>query len=71
MDISPWHITDRLKIAIQVSAWVSIVALYGIIFTGYFSLGLSLVRGLLNTVPMMVLFYVNLFLVNRSTIGAV
>jgi sensor histidine kinase YesM len=65
MDISPWHITDRLKIAIQVSAWVSIVALYGIIFTGYFSLGLSLVRGLLNTVPMMVLFYVNLFLVNR------
>lgn len=65
MNAHPWNITDRLKLAIQVSAWVSIVALYGIIFSSYFSLELSVLRGLLNTVPMMVLFYANLYLVNR------
>ncbi|MBV6654955.1 MAG: histidine kinase [Mameliella sp.] len=65
MKIQPWKITDRLKLAIQVSAWVSLVMLYGIIFSNYFSLGLSLLRGLLNTLPMMVLFYANLYFVNR------
>jgi len=55
---------QQLKWWIHASIWLLILLIYILIFGQYFSVGLSLLRGLANLLPMMVLFYANLFFVN-------
>lgn len=54
-----------LKWWIHAGIWMVILLVYLIIFVQYFSMGLSILRGLANLLPMMLLFYLNLYLVNR------
>jgi len=54
-----------LKLWIHVGIWACFLMIYLLFFGRFFSLGLSLLRGLSNLLPMMFLFYFNLFLVDR------
>lgn len=54
-----------LQLWIHIGIWAGVLAIYLLFFGQFFSPGLSLVRGLSNLLPMMALFYFNLFLVNR------
>ncbi|MCB0587204.1 MAG: histidine kinase, partial [Phaeodactylibacter sp.] len=54
-----------LKLWIHVGIWASFVMVYAIIFGRFLSVELSLLRGLANVLPMMFIFYLNLYLVNR------
>ena len=54
-----------LKWWIHAGIWMVILLVYLIIFVQYFSIGLSTLRGLANLLPMMLLFYLNLYLFNR------
>ncbi len=54
-----------LKFWIHVGVWLSFLLVYIIIFGQFFGFELSLLRGLVNLLPMMLIFYINLYLVDR------
>lgn len=54
-----------LKLWIHIGIWACFILVYAIIFGRALSVELSLIRGLVNVLPMMLIFYANLYLVNR------
>lgn len=54
-----------LKLSIHLGIWLCFLMVYAIIFGRFLPVSLSLLRGLGNILPMMVIFYVNLYLVNH------
>ncbi|MCO6479187.1 MAG: histidine kinase [Phaeodactylibacter sp.] len=54
-----------LKLWIHIGIWLCFIMVYAIIFGRVLSVELSLLRGLVNVLPMMLIFYANLHLVNR------
>lgn len=58
-------LNKRLKVWLHIGVWVAILLGYALIFYRFFPFHLSLLRALGNTIPMLILFYVNLYLVNR------
>ena len=56
----------RLKVAFHIGVWLVLIVVYAWLFLPlYGDLGISLLRGLGNLLPMAFLFYVNLWLVER------
>lgn len=58
-------ISTQLKIWLHIGIWVAVLLGHALIFFRFFPFSLSLLRAAGNTIPMMVLFYCNLLLVNR------
>ena len=54
-----------LKFWIHVGIWLCFWMVYVVIFGRFLPITLSLLRGLVNILPMMLIFYANLYLVNR------
>lgn len=55
----------NLKIWAHLGVWLCFLLVYGLIFSRFYPLHLNLLRGLANVLPMAVVFYGNLYLVDR------
>lgn len=65
MDIQKKTLTRRLEIWLHLGIWVLFLLLHALIFTRFLQFEVSLIRSIINVLPMAFLFYVNLTLVNR------
>jgi len=61
------HFLDnqRLKVVFHAAVWIMLIFIYASIFSFVYSFSDSLLRALSNMLPMAVLFYLNLYLVDR------
>ncbi|MBK8704284.1 MAG: hypothetical protein IPN33_12130 [Saprospiraceae bacterium] len=55
----------QLKLWMHIGVWLLAFFIHTLVFSRFYSLPLSLLRGLLNVAPMALLFYANIWLVNR------
>lgn len=65
MEIQVIKDNRSLKFWIHAGIWLCFLMVYVIIFGRFLSTELSLLRGVANILPMMLIFYTNLYLVNR------
>ncbi len=65
MNLSNNFSGKELKWLIHTGTWLIILVVYGGLFLRFLPVGASFLRGLGNVLPMAILFYVNLYLVNR------
>lgn len=59
------HINQRLEIWLHIGVWLLLVSVYTLIFTRFLSFELSLLRGIVNVLPMAAIFYINIWLVDK------
>lgn len=57
--------SNQLRIWLHIGIWTAVLLVHSLIFYRFFPFHLSLLRAAGNTIPMLVLFYLNLYLVNR------
>ncbi len=58
-------INRRLNIMLHIALWLLAFAIHTGFFSRFFSPGITLLRGLGNFLPLVFIFYTNLFLINR------
>jgi len=58
-------INRRLQTGLHIALWLLAFAIHIGFFSRFFSPGVTLLRGLGNILPLVFIFYLNLFLVNR------
>ncbi len=63
--IAQWPLNRDLEIVLHVVSWVLIALTFAQVFERFFGFEMSMLRGVANTLPMVILFYVNFWLVNR------
>lgn len=65
MDTQEKVINRRLQIGLHIALWGLAFAVHIVFFGRFFSPGVTFLRGLGNILPLVFIFYLNLFLVNR------
>lgn len=65
--MSKKHFLDdsRIKTGTEISFWVVFCLIYASLYANYYSLTMSLARAMVNMVPLIALFYINLRMVDR------
>lgn len=58
-------INRRLQIGLHITLWLVAFALHIGFFSRFFSMDITLLRGVGNILPLVVIFYLNLYLINR------
>lgn len=58
-------INKRLELWLHIGVWTLFVIIHALIFTRFLTFEISLIRSIANVVPMVFIFYINIFFVNK------